>query len=290
MPLGISIKTHPHFQHSFSYNLPETLESITQEFLKDLSLIQDKPILVKLIGGHAASKHFHYSFRDTSGLDFIITEPELVKNFLLSKCPEKYYRHLKGTQTILFYRGSFVDPDPRSWVRIDFRSFSQMPLEYPVTANMRPIKEISDTAADTSICASILDLIIMKIECIIDWARDRQLKMQDFEDLRELVALRNRQERTALDAASEFLHARYIHCYFDDFAFQDISGVLKSWIANMMDPKGDLIDPDEGHQVFSLESRDAQKVKWEEMSPVYKCKMRMLTPAVDTVRLADFFK
>ncbi|KAK0442115.1 hypothetical protein EV421DRAFT_595237 [Armillaria borealis] len=235
-------------RHSFSYNQPETLESITQEFLNDLTLIRDTTIMVKLIGGHATSKHFNYSFRDTSGLDFIITEPELVQDFLLSHHPEKYYRHLKGNQTTLIYRGSFVDPDPRSWVRVNFRPFSQMPLEHPATASMRPIKDVSDTS---TLYASILDLIIMKIECIIDWGRDSQLKAQDYDDLHELVELQNRQERTALDA-TEFLHARYIHCYFDDVAFADISNVLKSWIVDVMDAKGDLIYPGEGHQVLAL--------------------------------------
>ncbi|SJL16216.1 uncharacterized protein ARMOST_19735 [Armillaria ostoyae] len=272
-------------RHSFSYNQPETLESVTQEFLNDLTLIRDTTIMVKLIGGHATSKHFNYSFRDTSGLDFIITEPELVQDFLLAHHPEKYYRHLKGNQTTLIYRGSFVDPDPRSWVRVNFRPFSQMPLEHPATASMRPINDVSDTS---TLYASILDLIIMKIECIIDWGRDSQLKAQDYDDLHELVEFRNRQERTALDA-TEFLHARYIHCYFDDVAFADISSVLKSWIVDMMDSKGDLIDPGEGHQVFSFENRGEQKVKWEEMSPMYKRKKRMLTP-VEAVRLADFFK
>ncbi|KAK0192065.1 hypothetical protein F5146DRAFT_489034 [Armillaria mellea] len=272
-------------RHSFSYNQPETLESIAQEFLNDLTLIRDTTIMVKLIGGHATSKHLNYSFRDTSGLDFIITEPELVQEFLLTNHPERYYRHLKGNQTTLIYRGSFVDPDPRSWVRVNFRSFSQMPLEHPATTSMRPLTDTSDTS---TLYASILDLIIMKIECIIDWARGSQLKSQDYDDLHELVEFRNRQERTALNP-TEFLHARYIHCYFDDVAFADISNVLKSWIAGMMDSKGDLIDPREGHQVFSFENRDEQKVKWEEMSPVYERKRRMLAP-VDTVPLAGFFK
>ncbi|KAK0449631.1 uncharacterized protein EV420DRAFT_1707785 [Desarmillaria tabescens] len=254
-------------RHSFLYNQPETLESITQDFLSNLTLIKDKAIMVKLIGGHAASKQFYYSFRDTSGLDFIITYPETVKDFLLSKHPEKYYLHFKGSQTTLIYRGSF------------------MPLEHPVAVSMHPIEETSNTS---TLYASILDLIIMKIKCIIDWARNSQLKAQDYDDLHELVKLRNRQDRTALDA-SEFLHARYIHCYFDDVAFWDISDVLKSWVTDMMDAKGNLIDPGKGHQVFRFESRGEQKVKWEEMSPMYKCKKRMLTP-VDTIHLADFFK